>query len=230
MDGTYFSEDALKFLRGIKRHNDRTWFSARKLTYESELRDPMLALITDINEALRECAPDHVRAPQKTLMRLYRDIRFSSDKRPYKTHIAAWWGRPGLVRTSGAGFYFSLSATEVTIAAGVFMPERDQLLAIRRHLVSTHETLDALLVPSRLANLLTPAMGTPLSRPPKGFAGEPEAVLRLLRYKQWGVSATLSSDAALRSTLRREVVKRFLLAAPIVAFLDEPLALKRNVF
>src|ERR1700721_614550 len=74
----------------------------------------------------------------RVMMRIYRDIRFAKDKRPYKTHVSAWWAREGLQKTSGGGFYFDVSATEVTVAAGVYMPEREQLLAIRRHLSEHH--------------------------------------------------------------------------------------------
>src|SRR5258705_9592711 len=136
---TYFSGEALKFLRGLKRNNDRVWFEARRGLFERELKEPMLKLIGEVNEAMAEFAPMHVRPPQKIVMRIYRDIRFSKDKRPYKNHVSAWWVRDGLQKTSGAGFYFSVTPEEVVIAAGVYMPEREQLLAIRRYLAGHNE-------------------------------------------------------------------------------------------
>ena len=126
---TQFSNEALKFLRGLKKNNDREWFGERKDVYEKQLKAPMLALIDEVNHAMLEFAPEHVRPPQKIMMRIYRDIRFSKDKRPYKNHVSAWWVRDGLQKTSGGGFYLQVSSTDVLVAAGVYMPEREQLLA-----------------------------------------------------------------------------------------------------
>src|SRR6185312_9612257 len=110
---THFSPEALKFLRGLARHNDRAWFDPRKPIYEREVRQPMLALIDEINHAFASFAPDHIRPPHKIMMRIYRDTRFDASRglpsRPYKTNAAAWWLRTGLEKTSGAGFYFHFS-------------------------------------------------------------------------------------------------------------------------
>lgn len=222
---THFSNDALKFLRGLKRNNDRDWFAARKDIYEREIKRPMLALIAEINDAMIDFAPENVRAPQKAIMRIYRDIRFSKDKRPYKIHQSAWWARQGLEKTSGGGFYFDVSGAEVTIAAGVFMPEREQLLAIRRHLVEHHAELRRLLGDKKLMKLMQPIDGQRLTRPPKGFAPDDPA-MDLLLCKQWGVHATLPADFATGPTLAKDIIERFRLAAPIVALLNAPLVPK----
>jgi uncharacterized protein (TIGR02453 family) len=222
---THFSNDALKFLRGLKRNNDRDWFAARKDIYEREIKQPMLALIAEINDAMIDFAPENVRAPQKAIMRIYRDIRFSKDKRPYKIHQSAWWARQGLEKTSGGGFYFDVSGTEVTIAAGVFMPEREQLLAIRRYLLEHHAELRRLLSAKKLTKLMQPIDGQRLTRPPKGFAPDDPA-MDLLLCKQWGVQATLPADFATRPTLAKDIVEHFRLAAPIVALLNAPLVPK----
>jgi uncharacterized protein (TIGR02453 family) len=219
---THFSNEALKFLRGLKRNNDREWFAARKEIYERELKTPMLALVAEVNDAMVEFAPQNVRAPQKAMMRIYRDIRFSKDKRPYKIHAAAWWAREGLEKTSGGGFYFDVSGTEVTIAAGVFMPEREQLLAIRRHLVEHHAELRRLLAGKKLKKTMQEIEGLRLTRPPKGFAAE-DAAMDLLLCKQWGVISKLPAEFATRPTLVKEIVERFRLAAPVVALLNAPL-------
>src|ERR1700757_1809470 len=92
----HLSEAALRFLRGLARHNDRAWFEERRAIYEHELRQPMLAILATVTDAMASFAPAHVRPPEKSLMRIYRDTRFSSDKRPYKNHVAAWWTRRGL--------------------------------------------------------------------------------------------------------------------------------------
>ena len=136
---THFSPQAIQFLRGLARNNRRDWFDARKQVYETELKAPLLALIEEINGEFMDFAPEHIRPPQKCMFRIYRDTRFSPDKTPYKKHISAWWARQGLEKKSGGGFYFHISGKELVIAAGVYMPEREQLLAIRNHLMEHHE-------------------------------------------------------------------------------------------
>lgn len=220
--GIFFSKEALAFLRGLKRNNDREWFAERKAVYERELKEPMLALIGEVNDAMVEFAPEHVRPAQKIMMRIYRDIRFSKNKQPYKTHLSGWWVRDGLQKTSGAGFYLQVSATEVLIAAGVYMPEREQLLAIRRYLVKHHAKFRAVMKGKRLRSLMEETDGMPLTRPPKGFAADDPAI-DLLVCRQWGVSATLPVEHALKPALGKEIVERFKLAAPMVAMLNAPL-------
>jgi len=225
--GTPFTAESLKFLRGLKRHNDRAWFDPRKPIYERSLKAPMLALIDEINHALIEFAPEYVRPPQKTMMRIYRDIRFSSDKRPYKSNVAAWWARAGLEKTSGGGFYFEINPTSVVIAAGVYMPEREQLLAIRRYLSAAggnHHAELRKLITGKLAAVMTPFDGLKLTRAPKGFDPDDPAI-DLLLCRQWGVSATLPAEEALKPTFSKQIIDRFKRALPLVTLLNAPLVM-----
>ena len=220
-----FTPQALRFLSSLARHNDRDWFNQRKPTYEQRLKAPMLALIEELNGQLETFAPAHVRPPHKSMLRIYRDIRFSSDKRPYKTHLAAWWARTGLEKTSGAGFYLQIGPEGVLVAAGCYMPERDQLLAIRRHLAQHHTRYETLMSRPAIRKNLTPFEGQPLTRLPKGFsglAGTPAETLILQR--QWGLSATLPAETALNPSLADTITRHFRLAAPLVDLLNEPLA------
>src|SRR3984885_8496479 len=137
----YFREAGLRLLRSLRRNNRREWFEPRKPEFERELKQPMLALIQTVNGAMEDFAPAHIRPPQKCMMRIYRDIRFSSDKRPYKSHDSPWWPRGGPEKTSGGGYYMHISPEEVLIAAGVYMPEREQLLAIRQYMLVHHSEL-----------------------------------------------------------------------------------------
>src|SRR5271165_1695323 len=116
----YFTRQTLDFLRQLKRNNRREWFEARRDMYERDLKQPMLALIEKITHGMADYAPAHVRPPQKCMLRIYRDTRFSADKSPYKTNLAAWWTRSGLEKTSGGGYYFHLTTTDLVIAAGVY--------------------------------------------------------------------------------------------------------------
>jgi uncharacterized protein (TIGR02453 family) len=218
----HFREAGLKFLRSLRRNNRREWFEAHKLEFELELKQPMLALIETINTGMEDFAPAHLRPPQKCMMRIYRDIRFSSDKRPYKSHVSAWWSRAGLEKTSGGGFYMHISPDEVLVAAGVYMPEREQLLAIRGYLAERHEEVRQLLNDRRLRRTMESFTGVPLTRPPKGFPKDHPA-MDLLLCRQWGVEATLAPTASLQKDFATEVIRRFRLAAPLVEALNTPL-------
>lgn len=218
-----FRPEALTFLRNLARHNDREWFQPRKAQYEDLLKEPMLAVIRKITDAMLDFAPQHVRPAEKSIFRIYRDTRFSNDKRPYKTHVAAWWTHTGLDKTSGAGYYFHVSAKEVIIAAGAYMPEKEQLAAIRHWLLEHHEEFRKLLKKPALRKAFVEFEGNALTRPPKGFPADHPA-MDLVRCRQWGLSATLPSETALDPKLAQTVVRYFKIAAPVVDALNAPFA------
>lgn len=218
----YFAPEALDFLRKLKRNNRREWFEARRNLYERELKAPMLALIERVMRGMEDYAPDHLRPPQKCMLRIYRDTRFSADKTPYKTHLAAWWTRNGLEKTSGGGYYLHISPTELIIAAGLYMPPKEQLFAIRTHLLEHYAEFRRIFENKKLRAKFTTHDPQSLTRPPKGFpAGHPAG--EWIKWRQWGVIATLPAMEALKPKLPFLVEEHFRLAAPLVDFLNGPL-------
>ena len=218
---THFTPEAIKFLRGLARNNDREWFNARKPVYERELKAPMLALIDEINHTMAEFAPDHIRDPKKIMMRIYRDTRFAKDKRPYKRQVSAWWAKRGMEKTSGGGFYFHVSPKEVLVSIGVYMPEREQLRAIREWMAENHEDYRVMLkkmMKQRSAGF-THIDGSALTRMPKGFASDHPAD-ELLRARNWGVHAYLPAETALKPNFAQEIARRFRLVAPLIEALN----------
>ena len=219
----YFRPEALTFLRNLARNNDREWFAPRKPIFEAELKEPMLAIIRKVTDAMMEFAPAFVRPAEKCLFRIYRDTRFSANKLPYKTHVAAWWSHQGLEKTSGAGYYFHVSAKEVIIAAGAYMPEKDQLAAIRHWLLDHHAEFRKLLQKPAVRKTFSEFEGNALTRPPKGFPSDHPG-MDLIRCRQWGLAATLPAAAALKPNLAATLIRYFKIAAPVVDALNTPIA------
>jgi uncharacterized protein (TIGR02453 family) len=164
-----------------------------------------------------------VRPAEKSLFRIYRDTRFSSDKRPYKTHVAAWWSHQGLQKTSGAGYYFHVSSKEVIVAAGAYMPEKEQLAQIRHWLLDNHLSFRKLLQKSAVRRTFSEFECNSLTRSPKGFPKDHPA-LDLILCRQWGLAATLPAKTALDAKFAGLVIRLFRLAAPMVDALNTPIA------
>jgi len=218
--------EGLAFLRALARNNDREWFTPRKAVFEAVLKEPMLAIVRKVTDAMTDFAPSHVRPAEKSLFRIYRDTRFSANKLPYKTHVAAWWSHQGLEKTSGAGYYFHVSAKEIVIAAGAYMPEKDQLAAIRHWLLDNHKAFRKLLQKPAVRKTFTVFEGNALTRPPKGFPCEHPA-LDLIQCRQWGLSATLPAALALEPGFAATLIRHFRLAAPLVDALNTPIVASR---
>jgi uncharacterized protein (TIGR02453 family) len=214
--------EGLAFLKALARNNDREWFTPRKAIFEAELKEPMLAMIRKVNEAMEGFAPAYIRPAEKCLFRIYRDTRFSADKKPYKDHVAAWWMLEGMEKTSGAGYYFHVSAKETVIAAGAWMPAKEQLAAIRHWLLDHHAEFRALIEKPAVRKTFAEFEGNALTRPPKGFPAEHPA-LDLIRCRQWGISTTLPAKGALEENFVAELVRHFKLAAPLVEALNAPI-------
>lgn len=219
---TYFSEETLRFFRGLERNNRREWFEERREVFERAVKAPMLALIERLTQGMAEYAPGHVRPAGKILFRIYRDTRFSADKSPYKKHLGAWWAHAGMAKTSGAGFYTHISARGVEVAAGAFMPEKEQTLAIRRHLLEHPAEWRRLIEDRKLLRAFTVHDPMALTRAPKGFPAEHPA-MAWIQWRQWGVTTYLPAEIALGPTLAGKIEKRFRVATPLVQFLNAPL-------
>src|SRR5688572_25966106 len=131
-----FTPKALAFLRALKRNNDREWFKARKDQYEEHVRGPMIALIERLAGDFSTFAPDLVASPKVSLYRIYRDTRFSENKAPLKTHVAAVFPCRSLPKHQGAGLYLEVAPGWVWVGGGMHAPETPQLQAVREHIAS----------------------------------------------------------------------------------------------
>jgi uncharacterized protein (TIGR02453 family) len=217
-----FPEDGFKFLKSLKRNNRREWFQARKEIYQEQVRAPMAQLVDALNRQLASFAPAYINPPEKAIYRVYRDTRFSNDKTPYKTHIAAIFPHRGMEKHVGGGLYISVSPWEVEVAGGVYMPGPEQLNLIRYYLAGHAEEFRKIASNRSLVRLLGPVIGEQLARVPKGFEKNHPAA-DLVRYKQIYVDATLDPALALDSKLLPELAARFKAMLPLVEFLNRPL-------
>ena len=218
----HLTPDALKFLRQLARNNRREWFTPRKHEFDELVRKPMLAVIAAVLDDMAGYAPDFLRLPEKCIMRIYRDTRFSADKTPYKNRVPVWFGGGGMHKTSGAGFYFHVGAKQVEIAAGFFMPDREQLQKVRAHLLENHKEFRSLWRAAALRRAMPEDYSAYLSRAPKGFPAEHPA-MEFVRATRLGIGVELPSEVAVSPKFVSEITRRFRLAAPLVHFLNVPL-------
>jgi uncharacterized protein (TIGR02453 family) len=136
MGTAHLSRDLFRFLGELRRHNNREWFNANKDRYLAEVRDPLLAFVTAVAPGLRAISPRIVTDPRPTrgsLLRIYRDTRFSRDKTPYKTNAALSF-RIG-ARNEAPGYYLHLEPGDVFMGVGLWRPSPDALGAIREAIV-----------------------------------------------------------------------------------------------
>lgn len=217
-----FPPESIQFLRSLKRNNRREWFQPRKHLYEQHVKAPMLELVEAINGEMKKFAPEYVTEPQKALFRIHRDTRFSTDKTPYKTHIAASFARRDAERVGAGGFYFSISHETIEIAAGLWHPDRDVMLLVRNHIAGTHKELRRILASNKSRKLVGDLQGDALSRSPKGFDPAHPAA-EFIRMKDWILDVAMDAALATTPQLYPAVVERFRAMAPLVEYLNRPL-------
>jgi len=215
-----FPPEALQFFRGLARHNNREWFLPRKPLFEEKVKEPMRQLVDALNLAFHDFAPEYVTDPDKAIFRIYRDVRFSKDKKPYKEHIAATFHRRGTTTHGQAGYYVAISHKEVAVGGGVYMPEPAQLLAIRQRIAERHEEFRRILAARPIRRLLGNLEGDQLSRVPRGFPADHPAA-DLLRFKYYILYKELPPSLATSTALYKTIVDRFRVMAPFMRFLTE---------
>jgi uncharacterized protein (TIGR02453 family) len=218
-----FPKEGISFLRALKKNNDREWFTPRKAEFETHVKQPMIELVAAIDREMMRFAPQYVGEPAKCVYRIYRDTRFSKDKTPYKTFASALLLRNGFTKNMGsAGIYFSISPTEIEVAGGVYMPDRDVLLALREYIAENHRQFRATFATPKVKRLFGELWGDSMSRVPKGFDAEHPAA-DLIRRKNYVLSAQLDPKIATTPKLLAEIVARIEAMTPFLDFLNKPL-------
>jgi uncharacterized protein (TIGR02453 family) len=217
-----FPSEMVQFFRGLKRNNRREWFQPRKHLYEQHVKEPMLELVAAINHELMKFAPDFVTDPKKAVFRIYRDTRFSADKTPYKTQIAASFFRRGADHTGTGGFYLGVSLDQIEIAGGIYRPSPETTFLVRTHIAKTYPELRRILANRKARKLLGELQGDELTRAPKGFDALHPA-LDLIKKKDWIYDATLDPALATNQRLFGEIVQRFRAMLPLIEYLNRPL-------
>lgn len=216
-----FPGAALAFFRKLKTQNDRDWFNAHKPAFQRDIHEPMLDLVARLRDELQTELPDYVFEPRRAIYRIHRDTRFSKDKTPYKLHYGAQFQHARVTKNLGAGFYFHVSATEVAVGGGLYMPGPDELLAVRLAMVRHEKAFRALLADKKTAKMLGPIGGDVAARVPKLLEGAPERTHDLVRRKQVYYYQELDAKLATAPTLQRELVKRFRALKPLVTWIND---------
>jgi uncharacterized protein (TIGR02453 family) len=222
-----FTPETLSFLRALKRNNDREWFRARRDNYERDVRAPMVAVIGRLAVDFGRFAPELDASPARCIYRIYRDTRFSEDKTPLKTHIAASFRWRGLPKHRGAGLYFEVAPGWVWMGGGFYAPEPADLARIRQRISDTHPELQRLTRAAAFRRAFDRLEGEQLTRVPRGFAKDDPAAA-WLKYRNFLAGREFPPTIATSATFYPTLLATFKAVMPIVRFLNEPLVAGRE--
>jgi uncharacterized protein (TIGR02453 family) len=214
-----FTIKTLRFLRALKRNNDREWFRERKHRYEADVRQPMIELLDRLTIDFKSFAPEFIAEPKVSLYRIYRDTRFSADKTPLKTHAAAHFPMRGLRRGEGGGLYLEIAPGWVWMGGGLYMPEPKQLQVLRSHIATTHPQLHRIVTRTAFRKTVGVLEGERLSRVPRGYAADHPAA-HYLQFKQFLAGREFPAEFATGPAFYRELIATFRAVAPLVRFLN----------
>jgi uncharacterized protein (TIGR02453 family) len=222
MSSPRFTSQSLRFLRALKRNNRREWFHAHRDDYEAHVRQPMADIITRLADDFRGFGPEFVANPKTSMYRIYRDIRFSENKAPYKTHVAANFPARGLPKHEGAGLYFHISPEEVWIGGGMYAPQQPQLQAVREHIAANSRRLRTLVESPAFRRDVGTLEGERLQRVPRGFPKDHEAA-EYLKFRQFLAGRGFEPAFATSPKFYSSLLAVFKRVAPVTRFLNEPL-------
>jgi uncharacterized protein (TIGR02453 family) len=221
MASTFVTSELFRFLKELRAHNERAWFETNRARYLTRVRDPILGLVAAIGPKLLTVSPHIVADPRPSggsLLRIYRDTRFTRDKTPYKTNVGLRFGHGAGKDIHGPGYYLHLAPSEVFMAAGMWRPDADALRAIRQAIVTDPRGWErAQRSPLRHGD-------ASLRRPPRGFDPEHPLVADLKRTS-FTVGHRFTERQACSPTFPSLFVAACRREAPLMRFLAKAVGL-----
>lgn len=215
-----FSRDTIAFLTELASNNNRDWFQANKPRYEEAVREPALAFIDAMAPGLERISPHFVASSRRSggsLMRIYRDMRFSPNKSPYKTNIGIQFRHALGKDVHAPGFYVNIEPGSCFFGAGIWRPDSEALGAIRKRIAESPAVWKRARDAKTFAARFT-LRGEQLKRMPRGYDAEHPLADDLRRKDFIGVASYEIGDIT-ESGYRDEVLSAFADAKPFMRFL-----------
>ena len=211
-------DEAFDFLRALTDNNRRDWFKARKAIYDDELKDPMECLIADV--ARRMAAEDLPLTgdPKRSRFRIYRDTRFSDDKRPYKTNLGVVFDRSGKKKSPGM-VYVHVEPDASFLAAGFYHPAVKYLRPVRQAIVDDPEGFERMLATMEERELPVGPGKDMLTGMPRGFAAHRDTpIADYLRWENYLVRRTVSDAELQQPAFTDRVLEMARASQPLLRF------------
>lgn len=215
-----FEKASIEFLEQLAANNNREWFNEHKARYEAEVLDVALRFIQSMQDPLAQFAPRFTAIPQRvggSLMRVYRDTRFSKNKLPYKTNIGIQFRHEQAKDVHSPGYYVHVDPEQVFLGVGMWRPESDALHAIRQRIVARPSEWKSALGDPKFRRHFELG-GESLSRPPRGFDKDHELIGDIKR-KSFIAVRNLDVEDSFSPQFQRKVEASFIAAAPFMKFL-----------
>lgn len=215
-----FSPQCLRFLAELSDNNNREWFAENKRRYEADVLDAALRFIDSMQEPLAGIAPRFTAVPRRvggSLMRVYRDTRFSKNNTPYKTNVGIQFRHEQAKSVHAPGFYVHVDPERAFLGVGLWRPPADALAAIRQRIDGHPAAWKRILADRRFRRHFELA-GESLQRPPRGY-GKEHPLIDDLRRKDFIAVKNLEPDAACDPKFQKTVEAAFAAAAPFMQFL-----------
>jgi len=223
---SYFTDDVFRFLTELRQHNEREWFQRNKERYETAVRGPFISFIGDLGAPLKKINPYMIADPRPvggSMMRIYRDIRFSRDKSPYKTSVSAhFWHSQGEEGATPA-YYLHLEPGHSMIGAGIWRPEPGALKKIRDAIVADSKRWQRVTSATEFRSSCGMA-GESLKRPPAGYDPK-HPMIQDLKRKDFATSSPLDDQQVCGPDFMKTVLYAFRASAPFVQFLSDAIGL-----
>jgi len=222
-----FSPETLRFLEEIADNNERTWFQANKHRYEADVLEPALGYIETMGPRIERISAHFVAIPKRvggSLMRIYRDTRFSHDKTPYKTNIGIQFRHERGKDVHAPGFYVHVEPGRCFLGAGIWRPESGALAKIRTRIVEKPGAWKNASRDGRFEEYFEFG-GQRLKRPPRGVPAELPYIEDIKR-KDFIASCPIDDEDVIAGDFPERTTARFAAAAPLMAFLCTALELQ----
>ncbi len=218
---TGFGPEFFQFFTDIKENNDREWFAANKQRYDHEVIVPILDFIETIAEPLEKVSPYFLANPKKhggSMFRIYRDVRFAKDKRPYKENAAIQFRHMNGRDAHAPGFYVHLEPGNIRFGGGVWMPASKQIKSIRQSISSDKAGWSRVRNNKKLNAMFDELRGESLKRPPRGYDPAHPHIEDLKRKSFFLMHGATNTQAA-RADFVADVINGFKAASPLMRFL-----------